>query len=74
MNDFTGEQTDRPPTVPVAAVKTLAQSVELPVIRTVTMVKEEGASTLTKHVYYLEYQVSDYQGRTAAHYAATANT
>lgn len=55
VNRKTGEVSDRPPAMAADTVKQIAEKAELPVQRAVTLVKEGTA--LTKHAYYLDYQV-----------------
>ena len=53
INRKTGEVSMVPPALSAAQVGQTAQKAELPLHRTVTIVKEEN--TLTKHAYYLDF-------------------
>jgi ankyrin repeat protein len=53
MNRKTAQVSMQPPAISASAVAKTAQRAELPLHRTVTVVKEEN--TITKHAYYLDY-------------------
>lgn len=53
INRKTAEVTMQPPSMAASKIMKITQKAELPLHRTVTIVKEEN--TLTKHAYYLDY-------------------
>ena len=59
INRITGERSLVPPSYPVHCVESLANDVELPMKKNVTLVSSEAENSLTRHEYVREYAQLD---------------